>query len=120
MQTARKEVIMLAEFSIFPLDQGGTGLSRFVAESIKIVENSGLEYSVHAMGTLIEGPAERVFDVIRTCHQNMASQCDRVITTVRIDDRKGALGSMVKKVESVEKKLGHEIRKGLAPSRGEM
>ena len=109
---------MLAEFSIFPLDKGGTGLSRFVAESIKIVEDSGLDYSLHAMGTLIEGPADKVFEVIRRCHERMTSQCDRVVTTVRIDDRKGVVGSMVNKVESVEKKLGHEIRKGPAPSRG--
>lgn len=108
---------MLAEFSIFPLDQGATGLSRFVAESIKIVESSGLDYSVHAMGTLIEGPADKVFEVIRKCHETMTSHCDRVFTTVRIDDRKGAVGSIVRKVGSVEKQLGHEIRKGAAPSR---
>jgi len=96
---------MLAELSVFPLDKGGHGLSSYVAESIKIIEESGLDFEIHAMGTLIEGPADVVFDVIRKCHENMASKCDRVATNVKIDDRKGAEGSIRRKVESVEEKL---------------
>ena len=58
---------MLAELSVLPLDKGGQGLSRYVADSIKIIEESGLDYEVHALGTLIEGPADKVFEVIRKC-----------------------------------------------------
>lgn len=97
---------MLAELSVFPLDKGGSGLSRYVAGSIKIIEESGLAYEMHAMGTLIEGPADKVFDVIRKCHENMAAQSDRVVTYVKIDDRKGVEGTIKKKVRSVEEKLG--------------
>ncbi len=94
---------MLAELSVFPLDKGGQGLSRYVADSIKIIEESGLDYEIHALGTLIEGPADKVFDVIRKCHESMASQCDRVMTTVRIDDRKGVTTAIRSKVESGRK-----------------
>ena len=97
---------MLAELSVFPLDKGGKGLSRYVAGSVKIIEQSGLAYEMHAMGTLIEGPADKVFDVIRRCHENMARQSDRVVTYVKIDDRKGVDGTISKKVRSVEEKLG--------------
>jgi uncharacterized protein (TIGR00106 family) len=103
---------MLAELSVFPLDKGGSGLSGFVAESIRIIEESGLDYEVHAMGTLIEGPADKVFEVIRKCHDNMASKSDRVVTTVKIDDRKGRTGTIKGKVASVEEKLGHDVPKG--------
>jgi len=103
---------MLAELSVFPLDKGGAGLSRFVAGSIKIIEESGLDYEVHAMGTLIEGPADKVFDVIRKCHESMASQCDRVVTEVKIDDRKGYRGAIRRKVKSVEDTIGHKIHSG--------
>ncbi|MGO9566401.1 MAG: MTH1187 family thiamine-binding protein [Desulfomonilaceae bacterium] len=102
---------MLAELSVFPLDKGGQGLSRYVAESIKIIEESGLDYELHALGTLIEGPADKVFDVVRQCHESMASQCDRVMTTVRIDDRKGVTSAIKSKVKSVEKKIGHTLQK---------
>ncbi|MGC8907115.1 MAG: MTH1187 family thiamine-binding protein [Desulfomonilaceae bacterium] len=96
---------MLAELSVFPLDKGDSGLSRYVAESIKIIQESGLEYEIHAMGTLIEGPSDKVFEVIKKCHDNMASKCQRVVTYVKIDDRRGAEGSIKRKVESVRAKL---------------
>jgi uncharacterized protein (TIGR00106 family) len=107
----KKEEDMLAELSVFPLDKGGQGLSRYVAGSIKIIEESGLDYEVHALGTLIEGPADKVFEVIRKCHDTMLSQCDRVMTTVRIDDRKGVTCAIKGKVTSVEKKIGHTLQK---------
>jgi uncharacterized protein (TIGR00106 family) len=103
--------MMLAELSVFPLDKGGDGLSRYVAESIEIIEASGLDYEVHAMGTLIEGPPDQVFDVIRKCHENMKQHSGRVVTTVKIDDRKDAEGRIKGKVASVEEKLGREVRK---------
>lgn len=103
---------MLAELSVFPLDKAKEGLSRYVAESIKIIEESGLEFEVHAMGTLIEGPSDKVFEVIRACHENMTRHSDRVMTTVKIDDRKGAVGRIKGKVQSVEEKLGREVPKG--------
>jgi uncharacterized protein (TIGR00106 family) len=102
---------MLAELSVFPLDKGAKGLSRYVAESIQIIEDSGLAFEVHALGTLIEGPADEVFDVIRKCHENMKRHSDRVVTTVKIDDRKGASNRIKGKVESVETRLGREIPK---------
>lgn len=103
---------MLAELSVFPLDKGAEGLSLYVAESMKIIEASGLDYEVHALGTLIEGPADTVFEVIRDCHYNMTRFSDRVVTTVKIDDRKGATGRIKGKVRSVEEKLGRELPKG--------
>lgn len=103
---------MLAEFSVFPLDKGGSGLSRYVAQSIKIIEESGLAYEVHALGTLIEGPAEKIWEVVRRCHENMAAQCDRVVTNLKVDDRKGVSGTLKAKVTSVEEKLGHKVPKG--------
>lgn len=103
---------MLAELSVFPLDKGHEGLSRYVAESMGIIEASGLDYEVHALGTLIEGPTDRVFDVIRRCHDNMTRHSDRVVTYVKIDDRKGAEGRIKGKVRSVEEKLGRELPRG--------
>jgi uncharacterized protein (TIGR00106 family) len=104
----REEDDMLAELSVVPLDKGHKGLSRYVAESIKIIEESGLDYEIHAMGTLIEGPSEKVFEVIRRCHENMTRHSDRVVTTVKIDDKKGAQGALTTKVKSVKSKLGNE------------
>lgn len=102
---------MLAELSVFPIDKGGEGLSAYVAESMEIIEASGLDYQVHALGTLIEGPADKVFEVIRKCHENMTRHSNRVMTTVKIDDRKGATGRIQGKVRSVEERMGRELPK---------
>ncbi len=103
---------MLAELSVFPVDKGGEGLSKYVAESMEIIEASGLDYEVHALGTLIEGPADKVFQVIRECHENMTRHSQRVMTTVKIDDRSGVTGRIKGKVRSVEEKLGRTLPKG--------
>jgi uncharacterized protein (TIGR00106 family) len=102
---------MLAELSVVPLDKGHEGLSRWVSQSLRIIEDSGLDYELHAMGTLIEGPADKVFEVIRICHENMAAQSDRVVTNIKIDDRKGVQGSIKRKVRSVEDKLVRALMK---------
>ncbi len=102
---------MLAEISVFPLDKGGEGLSRYVAEAVRAIESSGLDFEVHALGTLIEGPADKVFEVIRQCHELVAAHSNRVVTYVRIDDRKGVHSAIRSKVRSVEEKLGREFEK---------
>ena len=70
------------------------------------------DFEIHAMGTLIEGPSEKVFEVIQKCHEKMISQSDRVVTQIRIDDRKGPSGTIKSKVRSVEEHLGKELPKG--------
>lgn len=101
---------MIAEFSIFPLGRG-IHLSEYVAPVIGIIEKSGLDYKLTPMGTVVEGGADKVFDLIRACHNKMAENCDRVITSVKIDDFKGRTGCISRKIESVEKHLGHEVKK---------
>jgi uncharacterized protein (TIGR00106 family) len=101
----RKESFMLAEISVYPLDKGGSGLSRYVAGSIKIIKDSGLAYEMHALGTLVEGPPDAVFDLIRLLHADMAQHSDRVAMNIKIDDKKGATNLIREKVQSVEEKL---------------
>jgi uncharacterized protein (TIGR00106 family) len=97
---------MIAEISVFPLDKGGAGLSKYVADSFKIIRDSGLDYELNAMGTVVEGPSDAVFDLIRKLHRDMAAKCDRVIMDVKIDDRRNAEKRMKRKVQSVLDKAG--------------
>ena len=96
---------MLVEFSITPIDKEGKSLSEYIAKTINIIKKSGLQYELHAMGTLVEGDAEEVFELIKKCHLNMTRFSDRVSTSIKIDDRKGATGRLKGKVASVENKL---------------
>ena len=44
----------LLEFSMTPLGQGES-VSQYVARSLEIIDASGLDYELHAMGTIVEG-----------------------------------------------------------------
>jgi uncharacterized protein (TIGR00106 family) len=102
--------MMLAEFSVVPIGKGES-VSRYVAECLRIVEASGLDYRINPMGTVLEGQYDDVMDVVRRCHMRVMEMSDRVITTVKIDDRAGKKGTLASKIESVEKELGKELKK---------
>lgn len=95
---------VLAEFSVVPLGKGES-VSQYVAECIKVVEASGLPYRLNPMGTVIEGDYDAVMAVVRGCHMRVMGMASRVITTVKIDDRKGVEGAMERKVQSVLEKV---------------
>jgi len=101
---------VLAEFSVVPIGKGES-VSQYVAECLKIVEASGLPYRINPMGTVVEGDYDAVMDVIRACHMRVMELCPRAITSVKIDDKKGVSGMIDKKIESVERRLGHPLRK---------
>ena len=100
---------MLAEFSITPIGKG-TSVATYVARCLDIVDASGLDYRMNAMGTVVEGPFDEVLALIARCHKAIAKDCDRVSTIVKIDDRKGAARQLEAKVRRVEEALGRKLR----------
>lgn len=101
---------MLAFFSIVPMGTGSS-VGKEVAEAVQIVADSGLDYQVTAMGTLVEGDWEEVMGVIRRCFDTLHEHSERVTCTIKLDDYAGRSGRIAGKVESVEATLGHPVRK---------
>jgi len=102
--------MVLLEFSMSPLAKGES-VGRYVARSLEIVEKSGLDYRLHAMGTILEGEWDQVFNVVRQCFDAMRQDCDRITCSIKLDYRKGTVGRLTSKVRSVEEKLGHQLKK---------
>jgi uncharacterized protein (TIGR00106 family) len=100
---------MLASFSVAPFDKGES-LSRYVAEVIKLIDESGLDYRLGAMNTTVEGDGDEVFELIKKCHLKMRLYSNRVVTHIAIDDREGAKNRLLGKPESIEKRLGKKIK----------
>ncbi len=92
-----------------PLDKGPS-LSPYVARSLEIVANSGLEYRLTAMGTILEGELEDCLEVIRKCYERMKADCQRISCSVRIDYRQDAVGRLTGKIESVQQKLAKKLK----------
>ncbi|MDI1471384.1 MAG: MTH1187 family thiamine-binding protein [Thermodesulfovibrio sp.] len=101
---------MIVQFSIVPLGVG-ISVSNYVAKVIKIVDESGLPYKLHAMGTIVEGEWEDVMNLIKKCRDALMDEVERVVIDIKIDDRKGAKGRIEGKVKSVEEKVGKIVKK---------
>ena len=102
--------MLLAEFSISPLDKGAS-LSRWVAGSIDLVDRSGLPYRLGPMGTCVEGEWSDVIALLGACLERMAEDCDRISITLKADWRRGPSGRLDAKVEKIEQVLGRPLRR---------
>ncbi len=101
---------MLVEFSAYPVGEG-VSLGKYVARSMQLVEQSGLPYKACPMGTVVEGEWDEIFALIKTCRDAIAVDTERVIVSIKVDDRKDAVGRLDGKIKSIEKRLGHDLQK---------
>ena len=99
---------MLVSLSIFPTDKGES-VSKYVAKTIDIVDKRGLPYRTSAMSTVVEGGWDRVFRVVKRCHDTMIKECNRVYMVITIDDRKKAKNRLTGKVDRIERLLKRKI-----------
>ena len=101
----------LLEFSMSPLGKGDS-VSEYVALSLEIIDASGLDYELHAMGTIVEGELPALMELLSQCFEAMSEHSDRVSCVAKFDYRKGKQGRIAQKVKSVEAKLGRSLGRG--------
>ena len=99
---------MLASFTVVPFGVGES-VKEHIAAVVALVDASGLDYRLGAMQTTIEGDQAEVMDLIMRCHNLMKERAPRVLTSIKIDDRTGAVGRLQGKVEAVEEVLGKKV-----------
>ena len=99
---------VMVEFSVVPIGQG-VSLSPIIARVLKIVRESGVSYKANPMGTVLEGSWNDVMSIVKKCHDEVMREAERAVTTIKIDDRKGADDRMEKKLASVEHLMGHKL-----------
>ena len=104
---------MLAELEVIPIGTGSASLSAALAEVARLIDRSGLDYRVGPMGTVVEGEWDRIMTLTKQCHQAVLASSARVVTTIRIDDRKDkpGAGRITQKVQSLEARVGKPLRK---------
>jgi uncharacterized protein (TIGR00106 family) len=100
---------MVVNFTVVPIGKE-CSLSSQVAEILEIVSESGIDYKLHSMGTILEGDWDEIMKLIKKCHKKILKDSDRVLTTITIDDRKDRTGRIAGKVKSVERKLGKKLK----------
>lgn len=103
---------MLAELEIVPIGTPNASLSALLAEVARLIDASGLDYRVGPMGTVVEGDWNAIMGLAKRCHENLLGSVDRVMTTIRIDDRKDKPGLRItQKVQSLEAKAGRPLKR---------
>jgi uncharacterized protein (TIGR00106 family) len=102
--------MVLLDMSIAPLG-AGESVSPYVAECLDIIDESGLDYQLHSMGTIVEGELPVVLALMQKCIEKLAQHHDRITCSARLDYRKGPEGRLLEKIKSVEKQLGRSLSK---------
>lgn len=101
---------MLVQFSMFPIGKGES-VGRYVAKIVDLVDRSGLPCQTSAMSTVIEGEWDKIFNLIKRCHNVMKKEANRIYIVITIDDRKKGKNRIKSKVETIEKILKRKIKK---------
>lgn len=94
----------MAYVSITPLDKGES-VSAYVARAVKVIRESGLEWQLTPMGTIIAGnTTKEVLEVINNAIEAL-DDCNRISISIKIDYRRNREGKLIDKVNSVLQKL---------------
>jgi uncharacterized protein (TIGR00106 family) len=65
-----------------------------------------VKYEITAMGTIVEGDLDRILAVVRKMHEETFGEgVSRVVTTIKIDDRRDKPQGIREKVDSLKRKL---------------
>ncbi len=102
----------IVEVSIVPIGTRSASISRYVAQALDVLEEAGdLKYQLTPMGTVIEGDLDMIMGVVVKMHRSAFTDgCVRVVTTVKIDERRDKPQRMADKVESVRRQRAGRTR----------
>jgi uncharacterized protein (TIGR00106 family) len=97
----------IAEVSVVPLGTETPSVSKYVARAVKILQQEkDVKYEITPMGTIIEGDLDKILAVVRKMHEGTFGEgVVRVLTTVKIDDRRDRAQGMKEKVNSLRREL---------------
>ena len=100
--------MIVAEVSIIPLGTGSTSLSKYVAKAVSVLKSfKNIRVEVHSMGTVIEADnLDTIFTAVKKAHNEVFSiGVDRILTQIKIDERRDKPATIKSKIEAVMKNL---------------
>lgn len=97
----------VCSLTVVPLGTKSASLSRYVAKVLDILKESGLKHQLTPMATVVEGELDDILAVAARMHNSLFSdEVQRVVTTLKIDERRDKPLTMEGKVQAVKSKLG--------------
>jgi len=97
---------VIVELNVIPLGVG-VSVSEYLVPALRVLENLDVKYETNPMCTVFESEnVEKALDIIKEVHNAVFNgEVKRLVTTVKIDDRRDVKRSMKEKLESLEKTL---------------
>lgn len=97
---------VLLEFSMFPTDKGES-VSIFVSKIIENIKNSGYQYRLTSMGTIVETDTiKEALEIIDKSYSILEPFSNRVYASINLDIRKNIYDRILKKINSIENIIG--------------
>ncbi|MBI5270023.1 MAG: thiamine-binding protein [Burkholderiales bacterium] len=77
---------VIAEIQVLPRPAGtADDRYRHVDAAIAVIQASGLRHEVHALGTVVEGPPEKIWPLLQAIHQaTLASGAERTLSVIKV------------------------------------
>ncbi len=96
---------VMADICIVPIGVG-VSLSEHVTACERVLREAGLNATLHAFGTNVEGEWDEVMAAIKACHEAVhAMGAPRIHTSIKLGTRTDKDQTLADKVESVERRL---------------
>jgi uncharacterized protein (TIGR00106 family) len=96
----------ILEISVIPIGTKETSLSIYVADCLRILKREKVRYEFTAMGTNIEADLKDLMKIALKMHEAPFKKgALRVLTTLKIDDRRDKKGTLSGKKRAVQRKL---------------
>jgi uncharacterized protein (TIGR00106 family) len=97
----------IIELSVNPIGTGTPSVSRYVARAVAVLaEEKNIKYETTPMGTIIEGDLGHLLTLAQKMHETVfEAGAKRIVTVMKIDDRRDKSANMSNKVESLKREL---------------
>jgi len=96
----------IMEVNVIPLGTRTASVSEYVTRAVKVLKEAGVKYEVTPMSTIIEGELDGLFHLAKIMHlATFGTDVKRVVTTLKIDDRRDQKLTMNEKIEKVKRGL---------------
>jgi len=94
---------VIVDLCIVPIGVG-TSLSKYISICIEKIKKAELKYILCPNGTSIEGDWDKVFEVIKECHQSLHDmKIPRIHTSIKLGTRTDKNQSLEDKISSIIK-----------------
>jgi uncharacterized protein (TIGR00106 family) len=96
----------ILEISVVPIGVESSSLSSYVADCLRILKKEKVRFELTAMGTNVEGDLKTLMGLALRMHEAPFKKgAPRVLTTLKIDDRRDKKGTLSGKKKAVQNKL---------------